>query len=92
MLNSWSLKKIGASFWENRSSGVPTRSDTNRAAQLLNMARGLKFLIEKEEGMYFPSSENKGADQLCGDLICGFVFANAKIRFSQNEAHSISCL
>ena len=44
----------------------PTRSDTNRAVQSLNMARGLKFQIQKEEGLYYPCSENKGADQLRG--------------------------
>ena len=32
----------------------------------LNMARGLKFRIQKEEGLYYPCSENKGADQLRG--------------------------
>ena len=30
------------------------------------MARGLKFRIEKEEGLYSPCSENKGADQFRG--------------------------
>ena len=30
------------------------------------MARGLKFWIQIEEGLYFPCSENKGADQLRG--------------------------
>ena len=30
------------------------------------MARGLKFLIYKVEGLYYLSSENKGADQLRG--------------------------
>ena len=30
------------------------------------MARGLKFRIHKVEGLYYLSSENKGADQLCG--------------------------
>ena len=50
----------------NRSSGFPTRSDTNRAEQSLNMARCLKLLIQKEEGLYYPCSENKGADQLRG--------------------------
>ena len=39
--------------------------------------------------MYYPCSENKGADQLRGqreaDLV--FVFAYAKSRFSHNEAH-----
>ena len=39
--------------------GVPTRSDTNRAVQLLNMARGLKFRIQKEEGLYYPGIENR---------------------------------
>ena len=38
----------------------------NRAAQLLNMARGLKFRILVEEVLYYPGSENKGADQLRG--------------------------
>ena len=42
-------------------------SDTNRAVQYLKMARGLKFRIEKVEGLYYLCSENKGADQLCGD-------------------------
>ena len=30
------------------------------------MARGLKFRIKKEEGVYFLCSENRGADQLRG--------------------------
>ena len=30
------------------------------------MARGLKFRTKIEEGLYFPCSENKGADQLRG--------------------------
>ena len=30
------------------------------------MAKGLKFLIQIEEGLYYLSSENKGADQLRG--------------------------
>ena len=28
------------------------------------MARGLKFRIKEVEGLYYPCSENKGADQL----------------------------
>ena len=55
-----------ASSWENRSSGFPTRSDTNRAVQPQNMARDLKFRIKVVEGLYYPCSENKGADQLRG--------------------------
>ena len=49
-----------------RSSGLPTRSDTNQAVQLQKMARGLKFKIQKVEGSYYLCSENKGADQLHG--------------------------
>ena len=30
------------------------------------MARGLKFRISEEEGLYYLFSENKGADQLRG--------------------------
>ena len=46
--------------------GFPTRSDTNRAVQSLNMSRGLKVWILIVEGLYYPYSENKGADQLRG--------------------------
>ena len=49
---------------KNRSLGFPTRSDTNRAVQLNKMPRGLKFRIQIEDGLYYPCSENKGADQL----------------------------
>ena len=59
---------------ENPSSGFLTRSDTNRPVQLQDMVRGQKVWISKvEEFMYYPCSENKGADQ----LICAFVFAYA---------------
>ena len=51
---------------ENRSSGFPTRSDTNRPVQAQKRARSLKFRISVEEELYYPSSENKGADQLRG--------------------------
>ena len=58
----------------NRSSGFPTRSDTNRAVQQQKMARGLKFRTYDGEVLYYPCSENKGADQLRGypeaDLRC----------------------
>ena len=50
---------------ENWSSGFPTWSDTNRPVQLQKMARTLKFGIEREEELYYPGSEKKGADQLC---------------------------
>ena len=44
----------------------PNRSDTNRAVQVQKNARFLKFWIKVEEELYYPSSENKGADQLRG--------------------------
>ena len=52
---------------------VPTRFDTNRTVQSQKMVRGWKFWLEVEEELYYPSSENKGADQLC--KVCAFVFA-----------------
>ena len=36
--------------------------------------------------MYYPSSENKGAD-ITAKLICAFVFAYADCWFSHGEAH-----
>ena len=45
---------------------ILTRSDTNQAVQPLEMARGLKFCIKEEDELYYPSGENKDADQLCG--------------------------
>ena len=45
---------------------VPTRSDTNRPVQLQKQAKSLTFQIEEEEGLYYPCSESKGADQLRG--------------------------
>ena len=46
--------------------GFLTRFDTNRAAQPQKMDRGLKFRTLEVEGLYYPFSENKGADQLRG--------------------------
>ena len=43
-----------------------TRSDTNWAVQPQKMARSLKFHILEVEGLFYPNSENKGADQLHG--------------------------
>ena len=44
----------------------PNRSDTNRAVQAHKIARDWKFWILKVEELYYPCSENKGADQLRG--------------------------
>ena len=54
----WSMRK--PTMW------ILTRSDTNQAVQPLEIARVLKFCIKEEEVLYYPSSENKGADQLRG--------------------------
>ena len=43
-----------------------TRSDANRAVQSQKTARGLKFQILEEEGLFYLCSENKGTDQLPG--------------------------
>ena len=37
--------------------------------------------------MYYPYSENKGADQLRGHRLCAFVYAYAFCRFSYAAAH-----
>ena len=44
----------------------PNRSDTNRPVQLQKQVRSLKFWSSVEEELYYPCSENKGADQLRG--------------------------
>ena len=43
---------------------VPTRSNTNQTVQSQKIARSLKFGMNEEEKLYYPYSENKGADQL----------------------------
>ena len=76
------------------SSGYLNRSNTNRAVQPHKMARGMKIRTYKEENLYYPCSENKGADQLCvtAKLICGFVFAYAKDRFAHDAAQLLCSL
>ena len=58
----------------------PNRFDTNRPVQLKKQARSLKFWSSVEEELYYPSSENKGADQLriyCeADLRLCFAYAD----------------
>ena len=48
---------------------------------VLNQVRHKPGCTTTEDGLYYPCSENKGADQLHGyrvQLICAFVFAYAK--------------
>ena len=42
------------------------RSDTNRPVQAQKTARSLKHWIKEEEILYYPYSENKGADHGLG--------------------------
>ena len=49
------------------------------------MARGVKFRILEVEGLYYPCSENKGADYREADL--RLFVAYAKVRFSHDAAH-----
>ena len=44
----------------------PNRSDTNWAVEAQKQARSLKFWSWVAEELYYPCSENKGADQLRG--------------------------
>ena len=60
----------------------PTWSHTNQAVRLQKMARCLKFRVKEVEGLNYPCSENKGADQLRGYLR----FAYAKCWFSHDTA------
>ena len=55
---------------ENRFSGLATRSNTNRHVKSKKKVRILKFWVEVEEELYYLRSENKGADQLCGNCVC----------------------
>ena len=58
---------------ENRSSGFPTRSDTNRPVQSQNKVRILEILVQVEEELYYPSSEKKALITNCtADLILCF--------------------
>ena len=57
----------------------PTRSDRNRPVQLQKQARRLKFWSYVEEELYYPSSENKGADPLFSHMqIVGFPMRRLK--------------
>ena len=62
--------------WEFRK-----RSDTNRHAK----SQKQPFWIQVEEELYYPCSENKGADQLRGyrEADLAFVFAYADCWFSR---------
>ena len=66
----------------------PNMSDTNWPVKLQRMVRSLKFLDLESmvEELYYPCSENKGADQLRS--YCVFAYAN--YWFSHEAAHMTS--
>ena len=55
---------------ENQASGFPTRSDTNWPIQSQKKASILNLEYTVEEKLYYPSSGNNGADQLCSYSLC----------------------
>ena len=74
--------------------GVPPRSHTDWAVQPQKIARGLQFRIWEVEGLYYPCSENKGADQLRGyreaDLRLCFRICKKSV-FSQRGSFNQRC-
>ena len=66
--------------------GFPTRSDTNRAVQPQKLAKGWKFRI------YVAKTKELISCAVTAQLICVFVFAYAKSRFSHDTAHCIILL
>ena len=58
------------------------------------MARGLKLRIKEEEGLFYPCSKSKGADQLRGyreaDLRLGFRICKNPV-FSQRGSYAKKC-
>ena len=47
----------------------PTWSDTNQAVQLQKMARGYKFRIQEEEGLYYREADLRPCFRICKMLV-----------------------
>ena len=77
---------------ENLSPGFPTRSDTNRTVQRQKMASCLIFRILEVEDctIYVAKTKALMSCAVTVQLICAFVFAYAKSRFSYDAAHVFS--
>ena len=71
-------------FW-----GFPTRSDSNLAVKPQKMASGFKFGFRKKRDCTIRVAKTKAliSFAVTAKLICVFVFAYTKIRFSNDEAH-----
>ena len=62
-------------------------STTNRAVQSKKIARGLTFCIKEVEKLYYVAKTKAQISfAVTAKLICVFVFAYAKSRFSHDEA------
>ena len=62
---------------------------TNQAVQPQKMTKGLKFQVKEVEDMYVAKSKALISLGLTMQLICAFVSAYAKSRFSHDAAHLI---
>ena len=82
-------RKRRASLWENRPSGFPPWSDTNRSVHQQKMIRGLDFL-KRECTIQVAKSKALISFAVTAMLICVFVFTYAKIRFSHVAAQIMS--
>ena len=73
---------------ENLSLGFPSRPYLNQYAQLLRLAKKLKFLFWLFYDTFNSYGNNKGADQTVWmhRLVCVLLFTNSEDRFSWVEA------
>ena len=74
--------------------GFPTRSDTNRVVQRQKIARGFIIRVKKVKGLYSLYIEIKAliTCEVTVQLICAFLFAYAKGRYSHYAAQIESCM
>ena len=66
---------------------VPTRYDTNRTVKSQKMAIGLKFRIWRSCTICVAETKALISFAFTAKLICVFVFAYTKSRFSHDGAH-----
>ena len=69
-------------------------SDQVRALKPQTMARALDFLIREVEGLYSyfeATSKVRTSCAVTKQLICAFVFSNAKTGFTRDAAHLPNC-
>ena len=68
--------------------GVSGQVRHNRAAQPQKMARGLKFCMKRDFTIYVAKTKALISFAVTAKLICVFVFAYAKSRFSHDADQS----